>query len=158
MKLIAKLVFSFFIILSFTDCSGIKKFKIDISSAPGVSYEIYFDKGKLVPLKKEWKELYLFLKKGHLLRSEGKESVTFIHSYQLYTLLRLEREKVYNTPFLQDYENFLITFGKPDNIQVVRDRIFITYTRFVVDNPCEACQHDLFAFTFDKKSKRLLRE
>jgi hypothetical protein len=139
--------------------SGIKKFKVDnIQTAKGVSYEPYFNKSEIAPLKSEWKELYIHLKKGHLLRSIGDSEINYIYSYQLYKLLKSNLLKIYSTPFLQDYNNFIAVFGEPSIVQEVGDKMTITYSKSVIGDPCQTCNHDLFGYTFDKSSQKLLKE
>ncbi len=148
------------VVFALVGCSsGIKKIKSDdIQATKGVNYEQYFNKSEIAPLKSEWKGLYVHMKKGHLLQSVGDREKDYIYSYQLYKLLKSNLLKIYSTPFLQDYNNFIAVFGEPSIVQEVGNKVTITYSKSVIGDPCQTCNHDLFGYTFDKSSQKLLKE
>lgn len=152
--------FIFLFLFAFFGCSaGIKEFNVgDIQSAEGVSYEPYFNKSQIAPLNTEWKELYIYLRKGHLLQSVGDGNLSYLYSYQLYKLMKSNFLKIYNISFLQDYKNFTAVFGDPTITQEVGGKLIITYSKSVIGDPCQTCSHDLFSYTFDKSSQKLLKE
>ncbi len=143
------------IVLPLVGCNnGIKKFQPTLNSK-GQNYQPYFNKS-IKPLKKEWKELYFYLKQGHILKLKGKSNYTY--SYEFYKFLKKNLLRIYETPYLQDYNNFVTVFGESDNLWESDDRIKITYFQSVVGNSCETCQHDAFGYVFDAKTKKLLKE
>ena len=76
---------------SFLSCNNeIKKFQPDLKEISSLKYSPYFNK-EIRPLKREWKELYYYLKKGHILKH--KEELNYIYSYELYSLLNKNRLK-----------------------------------------------------------------
>jgi hypothetical protein len=47
----------------------IRKFQPDLSEKASQEYNVFFNK-EIKPLKREWKELYSYLKKGHILKHD----------------------------------------------------------------------------------------
>ena len=118
-----------------------------------------FDKQALRPLRKEWKELYLYLKQGHIQQfrqRDGRYSYIYSHAFYGYLLSNLMR--VHKTPFLQQYGNFISTFGEPEDVFQEPGKFSIAYWESVVDDPCATCNHQGFGYSFDAMSLRLLME
>ncbi len=124
----------------------------------GQVYKPVFKKQTIFPLKSEWKEFYIFLKKRHLQQIESKNGFDYIYSHQFYKFLKAEILRIYNTPYLQDYDAFVEVFGSPEDIHNYEGRIMISYSPSIVDDPCTTCNHDGFSFVFDSNSRRLLKE
>ena len=160
MKMIIKFggVFLFCIILSLSSCIEIKKFRPDLNRISSRNFTPFFNENKLAPLKTEWKELYTFLKKGHLLSSNSNDELIYISSYQFYSAMKSNALKIYSTPFLQDYDSFIATFGIPSDERIIKNKVYVIYNRHVIDDPCQTCVHDLFGYTFDVESRKLLKE
>ena len=145
--------------LTFGCNNGIKKFKTNDINTGGLKYERYFLKDNISPLKDEWLELYTYLKKGHLLQNKkNEEEVDYIYSYQLYQFLKRNLLKLYETPFLQKYDQFVSVFGEPERYHDMGNKIMINYIPSVIGDSCETCNHDAFGYIFDKASKELLKE
>ena len=158
-RLIVKKLIFLFVFVFFGCSASIKKFKVgDIQSAEGVSYEPFFNKRQIAPLKAEWKELYFYLQKGHLLQSVGGKDPSYIYSYQLYKFIKSNFLKIYHTSFLQDYQNFTAVFGDPTITQELGGKLIVTYSKSVIGDPCQTCKYDLFGYTFDRSSQKLLKE
>ncbi|PHI17935.1 hypothetical protein CEQ90_20555 [Lewinellaceae bacterium SD302] len=115
----------------------------------------FFNK-EILPLKKDWNELYLYLKNGHLLKENGNEN--YIYSYSLYLLLKRNSLKIYNTEYLNNFNSFVKAFGKPRYKWVKDGKVFISYFQTVVGDPCHTCHHSGFGYTFDEETKKLLME
>lgn len=60
----------------------VTRFKPNLHLAIQDVYEPYFHKEDIIRLKTEWKELYLYLKKGHILKN--KSSIDYIYSYKFH--------------------------------------------------------------------------
>lgn len=142
--------------ISLFGCNAeIKKFQPELNEKTSMEFQPYFNED-IKPLKKEWKELYYYLKQGHILKHQ--EQLDYICSYDLYRFLQKHLLKIYETPFLQNYKNFTMVFGKPSITQNVGNKLIVTYSRTVIGDSCQTCNHDLFGFTFDKPSQKLLKE
>lgn len=148
-----------FILLLCISCNNkIKKFEPDQFGQIHKNYKQVFNKKAIIPLRNEWNELYLFLKKGHIQQSINAGNGNHIYSYQFYRFLSDNLLRLYDTPFLQDYSQFVLSLGKPDYEKRNNGRIFIAYSISVVDDPCSTCTHNAFTFEFDEKTNALLRE
>lgn len=149
----------FVLVFLFAGCNNrIRKFKTNNINSGDLKFERYFLKSEISPLKDEWTELYSYLQKGHLLQSRNGEEVRYIYSYQLYQFLKKNLLKIYETPFLQKYEQFISVFGEPERYHDLGSKIMINYIPSVIGDSCETCNHDAFGYVFDKESKELLRE
>lgn|GEM_PF-3510059 len=148
------------LLLLFTSCaSHIPKFKgTAYLKNQGRTPKPVFNKQALKPLKLQWKACYQFLKKGHVQQFTQKNGFSYIYSHQFYRFLQSNLFRIYETPFLQYYDHFVLTFGEPEDDFSDAERIRIVYWPQVVDDPCTTCPHDGFGFSFDANTKELLRE
>lgn len=153
MRLVYYSLSSLLIFSSFFSCNNkIKKFQPTLKEISSLKYSPYFNK-EIKPLKKDWKELYYYLKKGHILKH--KEELSYIYSYELYTLLNKNRLKIYEIPYLQDYDNFIKVFGEPRSKLENDTIIIIAYLQNVIGGSCETCNYSSFGCNFDSKTKKL---
>ena len=143
---------SLFLLTNANCYTGIKKFNY-----PGGSgkYENYFSEDQARPLKKQWPELYTYLKRGHLLQNESSRRTAYIYSFDLYRFLQKNTSRIYDTPYLQDYNRFIAVFGPTENVYPAGDKIHIAYYPVLLGDPCETCQHDGFGFFFDRNTHKL---
>lgn len=63
---------------------------------------------------------------------------------------------IYRTPFLQDFDNFIITFGIFKDILYLNDNINVPCRYLVIGDKCNTCNHNGLAFLFDSKTKKLI--
>lgn len=152
------LVFSILLLFIAISCNNsIKKF--DLSKYPISEYQktSLIDLNKIKPLKKEWPELYQYLKKGHLQIITFKSGATnSIYSYQLYKFLNRNNLMIYKTPFLQDFDNVISSFGDSGEITYLNNTINVFYVPTIVGDICKTCTYSGFGYVFDKKTKKLL--
>ena len=139
-------------------CGEIKRFKVGEHTPAELVYQKLFDSDEIYPLKDEWKELYAYLKKGHIQQAKKGNEFYYIYSHEFYKFLNRNLLKLYEVPFLQEYNQFISTFGVPRERQIVKGKIIIAYIPSVFGDPCQTCQHFGFTYTFDEKSKKLLKE
>lgn len=138
--------------------NNIKKFNVGELNTGGIEYNRLFDKTAISPLKDEWKELYLYLKGGHVLQGKDGERVKYIYSHEFYQFIKKNQLKIYDTPFLKNYKNFVTVFGDPERKRTPPDRIVINYIPTVIGDSCKTCQYDAFGFVFESNTKKLLKE
>ena len=151
----------FFILLLFIAIScnnSIKKF--DTSN-----FDVHYfkkiecvDKKKIIPLKKEWPELYQYLVKGHLFILKDNSESRFALSRQFAKYFQNNRIKVYKTLFFQDLDQFKLAFGgieeflMPDYIEYGAFS-FIVDNFSVIDDPPTGTG---FSWQFDIKTRKLM--
>ena len=140
-------------------CSySINKFQIEEINTSGSKFAAFQNMEEIAPLKKQWKEMYCFVKKGHIQKASAPYGNDYIISYQVYNLINENLLVLYEVPFMQHYENLIKVFGEPSNSYVSNDRIIIAYYPSIIGDSCETCTHNGFSFTFDAKSKKLVKE
>lgn len=151
MKLI---IITILLAIAFSSCS--RKIENFEYRAEKYNYFPVFSSSKIKPLKNEWKELYLFLKKGHILYS--KESNIYLYSIEYYNFIRHNTLRIYDTKFLDNYNSIVYTFGEPSQIHTTENRILISYFPKVINPNCSTCTYDGLGYVFDKNTKKLLKE
>lgn len=160
MKLIRNLfskIFLLIIIFQIIGCSShIMKFNPTELNSNAI-FTPYFDKN-IKPLKNEWKDLYYYLKRGHILQNADNNDFSYIYSYKLYKYLKSNLLKIYETPYLQEYDNFIKVFGQPRKEWERDGKINISYFQSVIGDSCTTCSHHGFGYVFDSATKKLLKE
>ncbi len=117
----------FFSFLSSCVTSKIKRIeKSKLQEDNVCSYKI--NKKGISPLKKEWPILYQYLAKGHLVRCKVDSSTSrLMISNGLYLHLQRNERRIYNSPYLQDYNNFVAVFGEPYSKVEKGELFYIVY-------------------------------
>ncbi len=82
----------------------------------------------------------------------------YVYSHKLYRYLNKHSDKVYSTPFLKKYNNFVKVFGEPRSVTELKDTIIINYFQQVYGDPCETCSHFGLNYYFDPKTKELIKK
>ncbi len=144
-----------FLIILFCGCNS----KIETFKNPYTDQDFHsvFNPKKISPLKKEWRELYLYLKKGHLLERKIKRGGAHIYTKEFYHYIKKNGLRIYETPFLQELDQFIAVFGIPNQKLVGQGEITIDY--FPRLTKCITCDvNSGFGYTFDEKTKLLLRK
>jgi hypothetical protein len=149
------------LIVSFaiTGCNRhIKNFEISKYNPNPANFEKYFNPEQVLSLKNEWEDLYYYLKRGHVQRANVKGEEIFVFSFDLYKFIQANLLKFYTTPFLQEHDNYVWVFGKPEHISSTNERIEISYFRSIIGDSCKTCTHHGIGFKFDSKTKKLVKE
>ncbi|MBK8567961.1 MAG: hypothetical protein IPN76_32730 [Saprospiraceae bacterium] len=149
------------LIVSFaiTGCNRhIKSFEISKYNPNPTNFEKYFNSGQVSSLKNEWEDLYYYLKREHVQSANVKGEEIFVFSFDLYKFLQANLLNFYTTPFLQNYENYVKIFGKPEYFHDDGKRIEIVYARSIIGDSCRTCTHHGIGFKFDAKTKKLVKE
>ena len=102
-------------------------------------YISHFKKQKIKPLKKEWRSLYDYAKKGHILRHKSDNEL-LIFSYEFYRYYALQQMRPYLTPFMHKYDNIVAIFGQPNDILTNNKSMLIAYAPWYPDT-CTTCPH-----------------
>jgi hypothetical protein len=135
--------------------SDIKKFKPQSFDFDFSNY-VEFYNPEIRPLKYQWKDLFNYLRKGHIYKHENKK--LYIYSSELYRYLQLNHSKFYGVPYLQNYSNFLKVFGEPDSIIDNGKELLLLYFPYALGkNDISIYQHG-FSYSFDKETKMMLDE
>jgi hypothetical protein len=152
------LVFSILLIFIAISCNiSIKKFDLSKYDIPKYKKSELVDLNKIKPLKKEWPELYRYLKKGHLQIVTFKPGrIETLHSNQFYKFLNNNVSMIYKTPFLQDYDNVISTFANEEDAIYFDEVINLPIWLNVVDKICKTCDYSGIGLLFDKKTKKLM--
>jgi len=127
--------------------------KFVLSEELGEEYSVHFEKQKIKPLKKEWKTLYDYARKGHILKS-NKDDELLIFSYEFYNYYTVQQMRTYYTQFMNKHDNIIAIFGEPSLTLTNSKKIIIAYSPWYPDNTCTTCPHPPgFDFEFDLETK-----
>jgi hypothetical protein len=153
-----KIVYLAFIVVFYSCNNSIKKFDTSNFDVHYFKKIECIDKKKIIPLKKEWPELYQYLVKGHLFILKDKNESVFATSRIFANYFQKNSVKVYKTPFLQDLDQVKLAFCGIDELNEIT---YIQYGTFayIVDNYSiiEIPHQGLgFIWLFDIKTRKLI--
>ena len=144
--------FSFIFCLSCTSTAN----RFILSEEVQEEFTLHFQKKKIKPLKKEWRELYNYAKNGHILKSPNRKGL--ISSIEFYRYFNREHYRIFDIPFFQHYDNLLTFFGKPDSVTRAKGRVHIVYYPSLLNDTCDTCTRHGIGFVFDSETMTLLKE
>jgi hypothetical protein len=146
------------VMLSFTGCNkGVSSFQVN-NIHKSKKYNRFFLKDEIKPLRNQWRELYSYLEKGHLLQHINNEGrIWYSYSLDLYSYLNRNVTKIYSTPFLKNFDQFILVFGEPNQIQKRNNKISFYYDPHVIGD-CETCHYQGYYYVFDETTKKILKE
>jgi hypothetical protein len=144
-------LFIFILVQSMGCFSGVKKYTPPTFYQEIDNFKPFFNP-EIQPLKKQFSELYFYLKRGHIYKHNNENA--YLYSPKIIEFIRANRSYFIKVPYLQEYSNFIKVFGEPYEISD-GDKTFLVYYVGLTFGRHES-NREMFAFTFDQETKKLL--
>ncbi len=148
------------LMLTWSCDSGIPTFSTDQFETNGMTLHPYFQQDHITPVKDQWPELYQYLEKGHI-QAEAKSGKIMVYSFDFYKFITNQRSQIYETPFLQQYSQFLTVFGPPTDVFVQEEEggMIVFYAPTVYGETCPSCESvKKLQYHFDGEGKLIPTE
>lgn len=157
-KLLISKIITCLILLTITACIGVKNFEITKNKQEdNTQSKRWFYEETIFPLKREWPELYAFLKKGHLRYTFINGKLDFYYSMEFYHYIVNNQSRITTTEYLRRSDNIQQVFGEA--VKKLKADMqngtfeILKYTPKVVDDTCKIYKHAGFVFVTDQNRK-----